>query len=69
MALDVPYTIQLAKIARQYGVKWIEEPVLPDKIDSYRRIKDAVPDIMITVENTSLHVMGLKSCSKNRRLI
>jgi L-rhamnonate dehydratase len=48
MALDVPYTIQLAKIARTYGVKWIEEPVLPDKIDSYRRIKDAVPDIMIT---------------------
>jgi L-rhamnonate dehydratase len=48
MALDVPYTIQLAKIAREYGVKWIEEPVLPDKIDSYRRIKDAVPDIMIT---------------------
>jgi L-alanine-DL-glutamate epimerase-like enolase superfamily enzyme len=48
MALDVPYTIQLAKVARQYGVKWIEEPVLPDKIDSYRRIKDAVPDIMIT---------------------
>ncbi len=48
MALDVPYTIQLAKIAREYGVKWIEEPVLPDKINSYRRIKDAVPDIMIT---------------------
>lgn len=48
MALDVPYTIQLAKVARQYGVKWIEEPVLPDKVDSYRRIKDAVPDIMIT---------------------
>lgn len=48
MALDVPYTIQLAKIAREYGIKWIEEPVMPDKIDSYRKIKDAVPDIMIT---------------------
>jgi len=50
MALDVPYTIQLAKVARQYGVKWIEEPVLPDK-------------------STSLHVMALKSCWKNMRLI
>jgi L-alanine-DL-glutamate epimerase-like enolase superfamily enzyme len=48
MALDVPYTIQLAKAVADYEVLWIEEPVPPDQIDSYRRIKDAVPDILIT---------------------
>jgi L-alanine-DL-glutamate epimerase-like enolase superfamily enzyme len=48
MALDVPYTIALAKAVSDFKVLWIEEPVPPDQIDSYRRIKDAVPDILIT---------------------
>ena len=48
MALDVPYTIALAKGVAEYKVLWIEEPVPPDQPDSYSRIKDAVPDILIT---------------------
>jgi L-rhamnonate dehydratase len=48
MALDVPYTIALAKAVAEYDVLWIEEPVPPDQPDDYRRIKDAVPDILIT---------------------
>ena len=48
MALDVPYAIQLAKAAREFGVLWIEEPVPPDQIDGYRQIKEAVTDIMVT---------------------
>lgn len=48
MALDVPYTIQLSKAVAEFRVRWIEEPVPPDHIDSYRRIKDAVPDMLIT---------------------
>jgi L-rhamnonate dehydratase len=47
MALDVPYAIQLAREAINYGVRWIEEPVPPDQIDGYRRIKDAVPDMLL----------------------
>ncbi|MDP2628110.1 MAG: enolase C-terminal domain-like protein, partial [Candidatus Rokubacteria bacterium] len=48
MALDVPYAIKLAKEALKFDVLWIEEPVPPDQIDSYRQIKDAVPDILVT---------------------
>ncbi|MFB3920740.1 MAG: enolase C-terminal domain-like protein [Terriglobia bacterium] len=48
MGLDVPYTIALAKAVAEYNVLWIEEPVPPDQVDSYRRIKDAVPDMLIT---------------------
>ena len=48
MALDVPYAIKLAKEALKFDVLWIEEPVPPDQIDSYRQIKDAVPDMLIT---------------------
>ena len=48
MALDVPYTIALAKAVADFRVLWIEEPVPPDQIDSYRRIKDAVAGVLIT---------------------
>lgn len=48
MALDVPYAIRLARAVAPYRVLWMEEPVPPDHPDDYRRIKDAVPDILIT---------------------
>lgn len=48
MALDVHYAIALAKAVVGLGVLWIEEPVPPDQIESYRKIKDAVPEILIT---------------------
>jgi len=48
MALDVPYAIRLAKELLAYKVLWMEEPVPPDLPDSYRQIKDAVPEMMIT---------------------
>ena len=47
MALDVAYTIQLARAVAEFDVLWIEEPVPPDQIDSYRRLKDALPDMLI----------------------
>jgi L-rhamnonate dehydratase len=48
MALDVPYAIQLARGVAPYHILWMEEPVPPDQPDAYRRIKDAVPDMLIT---------------------
>lgn len=47
MALDAAYAIALAKAVREFKVLWIEEPVPPDQIDSYCRIKEAVPDILL----------------------
>jgi L-rhamnonate dehydratase len=48
MALDVPYAIRLAHAVAPYHVLWMEEPVPPDQPDAYRRIKDAVPEMLIT---------------------
>jgi len=48
MALDVPYAIKLAKAVSEFQVLWMEEPVPPDLPDAYRRIKDAVPEMLIT---------------------
>jgi L-alanine-DL-glutamate epimerase-like enolase superfamily enzyme len=39
MSWDVPYTIQTARRMEEYNPRWIEEPVLPDKIDQYAEIR------------------------------
>lgn len=39
MSWDVPYTIQMAARLEEYQPRWIEEPVLPDKIAQYAEIR------------------------------
>lgn len=39
MSWDVPYTLRMAELLEDYAPHWIEEPVLPDKIDSYAEIR------------------------------
>jgi L-alanine-DL-glutamate epimerase-like enolase superfamily enzyme len=41
-AMDVPYVIALAEQIAEYRPAWLEECVMPDRIDSYRRIKDKI---------------------------
>lgn len=43
MSWDVPYTLRMSRRLAEYRPRWIEEPVLPDKIDSYVRIRAASP--------------------------
>lgn len=45
MSWDVPYTIAFAKKIAAYEPRWIEEPVLPDKIETCAEIRrlSAVP--------------------------
>ena len=39
MSWDVPYTIQMARRMEEFHPRWIEEPVLPDKIEQYAEIR------------------------------
>jgi L-alanine-DL-glutamate epimerase-like enolase superfamily enzyme len=39
-SMDVDYVGELAERIREYRPRWLEECVMPDRIDSYRRIKD-----------------------------
>ncbi len=66
MALDVPYTIELAKAVSEFKVLWIEEPVPPDAPDSYRRIKDAVPDILIAAGEHEFTRYGFRDLIEKR---
>ena len=43
MSWDVPYTIDMAHRLKQYNPRWLEEPVLPDKISQYAQIRAASP--------------------------
>jgi L-rhamnonate dehydratase len=42
MAWDVPYTLEMARRLQDYRIAWIEEPVLPEQVLSYRKIVDNV---------------------------
>jgi L-rhamnonate dehydratase len=42
MSWDVPYTVAMAERLEDYEPRWLEEPVLPDKIESYATIRRQV---------------------------
>jgi L-alanine-DL-glutamate epimerase-like enolase superfamily enzyme len=39
MSWDVPYTLRMAEALAEYDPRWIEEPVLPDKVGAYAAIR------------------------------
>lgn len=43
MSWDVPYTLRMAALLEELSPRWIEEPVLPDLVDSYAEITRRVP--------------------------
>ena len=49
MGWDVPYTVRMARLLADYTIDWIEEPVLPDDLDGYRRIRDVLTGLGIMV--------------------
>ena len=38
MSWDVPYTLRMARDLEEVAPRWIEEPVMPDKPESYAEI-------------------------------
>jgi L-rhamnonate dehydratase len=47
MSLNVNYATRLAHAAAEYGVKWIEEPLLPDDYWGYTELRRNVPRCMM----------------------
>ena len=39
MSWDVPYTVKMSQLLLEYEPRWLEEPVQPDKIESYAEIR------------------------------
>jgi len=47
MSLDVEYAVRLAHGAAEYGLKWIEEALMPDDYWGYAQLKKQVPPTML----------------------
>ena len=41
-AMDVPYVVKLAEQIAPYQPRWLEECVMPDRLDSYRRLRERI---------------------------
>ncbi|HEX5383797.1 MAG TPA: L-rhamnonate dehydratase, partial [Propionibacteriaceae bacterium] len=47
MSLDLDYAIRLATAAHEYGLKWLEEALIPDDYWGYRDLRRSVPRGML----------------------
>jgi L-rhamnonate dehydratase len=47
MSWDVPYTRKMYERLNKYRIAWLEEPVLPDDYEGYRKIRESI-DTMVT---------------------
>ena len=47
MSLDLDYATRLATAAHEYGLKWLEEALIPDDYWGYRDLRRAVPRGML----------------------
>ncbi|HAL48899.1 MAG: mandelate racemase/muconate lactonizing protein [SAR202 cluster bacterium] len=64
---DVPYSIEMANSLAEYDVRWLEEPVLADKLDSYVEIQRASP-IMISGGEHEYTRWGFRSIVENKAM-
>lgn len=44
MAFDASYTVRLARRLRPYDLRWIEEPLRPERLDAHASIRERLPD-------------------------
>ena len=40
-SMDVNYLLKLTKYIEEFNPRWLEEVAMPDRIDSYRKIKNS----------------------------
>jgi L-alanine-DL-glutamate epimerase-like enolase superfamily enzyme len=49
MSWDLPYAVQMGRRIAEYAPRWLEEPTLPDKLDVYAQIRQALQPMGIPV--------------------
>jgi L-alanine-DL-glutamate epimerase-like enolase superfamily enzyme len=64
---DVPYAIKMAERLAEYDIKWLEEPVLADKLDSYTEIQRASP-ILISGGEHEYTRWGFRTIVENKAM-
>ena len=64
---DVPYAIRMAHQLAEYDIRWLEEPVLADKLDSYVEIQRSSP-IAIAGGEHEYTRWGFRAIVENRAM-
>ena len=64
---DVPYAVRMAKELAEYNIRWLEEPVMADKLDSYIQIQRNSP-IDISGGEHEYTRWGFRSIVENRAM-
>jgi L-alanine-DL-glutamate epimerase-like enolase superfamily enzyme len=57
---DAPTAIQVAAAAERLGVYWLEEPVPPDDLPGYRRIRQATTTMRLAAGESEFAVAGFR---------
>lgn len=47
MSLNVEYAVRLAEALRPYRIKWLEDLVLPNELESYARLRQRLPSAIL----------------------
>jgi L-rhamnonate dehydratase len=66
MSLDVPYTIELARMLEPVRIKWLEECLLPDDYDGLVDLKNAVKSCWLTTGEHEYTRYGFLELLKRR---
>lgn len=57
MAFDVEYTVRLAEALRPYGLRWMEECLIPEDLDAHEALRRRIPwQMLSTGEHWYTHV-------------
>ena len=64
-SFDPIYAIELAERIAEFRPRWLEECVMPDRIDSYRRVKDGHADPAVR-RRARIHPLGLQAVHRRR---
>ena len=64
-SFDPIYTVELAERIAEYRPRWLEECVMPDRIDSYRRDQGAHADPTVR-RRARVHPLGLQALHRRR---
>ncbi|KAF8416838.1 mandelate racemase muconate lactonizing enzyme family protein [Tirmania nivea] len=68
MALNVPYTIELAKKCLDLNINWWEEVLHPDDFDGFRQLKEAHPQLKFTTGEHEYTRYGFRKLIEGRCL-
>ena len=66
MSLDLDYAVRLATAAHEYGLKWLEEALIPDDYWGYRELRQKAPrGMLISHRGARVHPLRVPDAARD----